>query len=517
MAQIVVAEVVAYDATIPGTRTLYFATQGYVTNPFDTPGSIYYDGRIQQPAQVVRSMFTPNRTTGQSQVSYGNLVLTNADGGLDALLDYSFVGRSIVIKLGEVTPAYPFAVWTTVISGTMEQVEFGWRTVTIRVRDRQQDIAKPLQSVRYAGNNALPNGLEGVAGDIAGKPKPLVFGQVFNAPITLVNSARLIYQAHDGSALQSVDAVYDRGAALTAGAAYTTQADMETNAPAAGQYRVWNAAGGCYIRLGGNPVGTVTADLTQGATAAARSVGNVWNAVLTKAGVAAGNISSADVTALNTACSYPVGLFCSTNRDMSALEACDMVAGSIGAWFVPDAAGVFRIGQLVVPTSGSIGTLTGVEVLSIDRVASEDPGVGVPAWRVKIAYKPLWETQVDLTAAVTAERKGFLANEYRRAQDSDSAVLTASLTSPEIEFKTLLVNQADASAEAARRLNVYKTRRDMLRVRVRVDATLTGSLDLGKVVTLQVPRYGLNSGKLFLIIGTETDMRNRIYTLTLWG
>lgn len=529
MAQIIVAEVTAYDPSIPGTRVLYFATQGYVSKPTDSPANTYYDGRIQQPASVLRTMFAPNQTTGRSQIGYGNLVLTNADGGLDALLDYSFAGRPIVIKLGEVLASQLDAVgatffsgaaptWTTVITGTMEQVEFNWRTVVIRVRDRQQDIAKPLQSVRYAGNNALPNGLEGVAGDIAGKSKPLVFGQVFNAPITLVNSTRLIYQAHDGSALQAVNAVYDRGVALTAGAAYASQADMEANAPAANQYRVWNAAGGCYIRLGGNPTGTVTADLTQGATAADRSVGNVWQALLLKAGVAAGDISSSDVSALNAACAYSVGLFCSTMRDISALEACDMVAQSIGAWFGTDTAGKFRIGQLVLPSSGtSIGTLTGVEVLSVERVPSRDPGVGVPAFRVKIAYAPVWETQVDLNVGVNADRKAFLANEYRRAQDTDATVQTANLTSPEVEFKTLLVNQADAQAEATRRLTIYKARRDMLTVRVRVDPVLVGSLDLGKIVTLQLNRYGLSAGKKFLVIGIQTDMRNRIYTLTLWG
>lgn len=518
MAQIVIADVEVYDASLPGTRTLRYATQGYVTGASDTPAHTYYDGRIQSPANVKRSAFGDNSTSGRSQIGFGNMVLVNNDGGLDALLNYSFAGRPITIKLGEVLPnSNGVPTWVTVIKGTMEQAEFSWQTVTIRVRDRQQDLAKPLQQTRYAGNNSLPNGLEGVAGDIAGRPKPLVFGQVFNAPITLVNSSRLIYEAHSGSALQSVDSVYDSGAALTAGTAYASQADMETNAPAAGQYRVWNTAAGCYIRLGSNASGTVTADLTQGAAASNRTAGQLWNAILTKAGVSAGDISSADVTALDAAVSYPCGVFCSTSADMSALEACDIVASSVGAWFGSDATGIFRIGRLDVPTGTSVGTITATEIIAIDRVASRDPGVGIPAWKVKLGYQRIWNVQTDAPSTVAADRKGYLAQEYRRSEASDSAVLTANLTSPEVEFFTTLVSASDAAAEASRRLTIYKTRRDMIQARVRVDAALASVLDIGKIVTLQVNRYGLTAGKKFLVIGLRTDMRGRLFDLTLWG
>lgn len=518
MAQIVTAEIVVYDPSISGTRTLYYATQGYVTKSTDTPASTYYEGRIQQPANVLRTMFSPGTTTGRSQIGFGALVLTNVDGGLDALLDYSFAGRAVTIKLGEVLPnSGGVPTWVTVIKGTMEQAEFSWQKVTIRVRDRQQDLAKPLQQTRFAGNNSLPNGLEGVAGDISGRPKPLVFGQVFNAPLPLVNTTRLIYQAHDGSVLQSVDAVYDAGAALTAGAAYTTQADMETNAPTAGQYRVWNSAAGTYIRLGSNPSGTITADLTQGAAGSNRTVAQVWNAILLKAGVSAGDINSSDVTALDAAVSYQIGVFCGTDRDMTALEACDIACSSVGAWFGSDASGVFRVGRLDLPTGASVGTITATEIISIERVSSSDPGVGIPAWKTKLGYQRIWQVQSDTSATVTAVRKGYLSQEYRRTEASDAAVKTANLTSPEIEFSTVLVSATDAASEASRRLTIYKTRRDMLQVLVRVDASLATVLDLGKIVTVQLSRYGLSAGKKFLIIGLRTDMRGRLFDLTLWG
>jgi hypothetical protein len=230
-----------------------------------------------------------------------------------------------------------------------------------------------------------------------------------------------------------------------------------------------------------------------------------------------GDISGGDIAALDALVAYPCGVFCSTGSDMSALQACDIVANSVGAWFASDASGMFRLGRLVLPGGASVGTLTATDVISVDRVSTSDPGVGIPAWKVKLGYQRIWTLQDDLTNSVSTARKGYLSNEYRRIEASDASVQTAYATSPEIEFLTTLVNAADATAEAARLLAIYKSRRDMLQLRVRVDPALAAVLDLGKVVTLQLARYGLSAGKPFLIIGVRTDLRGRLFDLTLWG
>ena len=514
---VITADITAYDPALPGSRTLRFSTNGYVSGPSESPANTYYDNRIVQAGNFQRTMFASGQTFGSTRLGYGELVLANVDGGLDAMAEYAYAGQSITIKLGDVQPGV-VTTWTTILSGVMEQVEFSWNNVRVRIRDRQQDIAKPLQQVRYAGNNALPAGLEGVAGDLKGRPKPLVYGQVFNCTPACVNTTRKIYQLHDGSALQSVDAVYNAGAALTAGAAYSSQADMETNAPAAGQYRVWNSAAGTFIRLADNTAGTLTFDATQGAATANRTAGQLWSQILQKAGVSVGSISSADITALDTAAPYACGVFCPTGSDVSTIQLLDELAASVGAWWGVDSAGVFRIGQVVLPTVGvSVGTITAVNILSIDRVASKDNGSGIPSWKFKLGYQKVYTVQTDLEATVTEARKAFLAEEYRRVEASDSSVLTAYPTSPEIEVNTVLVSEANANTEASRRLTLYKTKRDMYQVTVRVDSSLASVLDLGKVVTLQLNRYGMNSGKPFLITGITANMREYLFTLTLWG
>lgn len=527
MAQIVIADVDVYDPGIGAARTLRFATQSYTTGPTDTPdntpANTFYEGRIQQPANISRTCFSDAKTTGRTQIGYGDMVLVNNDGALDSLLAYSFAGRAITIKLGVVAPNSNRAPsWVTVIKGTMEQAELSWQKVTIRVRDRQQDVAKPLQQVRYAGSNVLLggvlNGMEGVANDLKGKPKPQVFGRVFNVAPPQVNTDRRIYQVHTGGALSALLAAYDRGAPLSVGAVYTSQADMEANAPTAGQYRVWNdATAGCFVRLGGAPTGTVTVDAVQGAAVANRTVGQLYSQILQAAGISSSDINSADITALDATAPYEVGVYAPYDQDITPLELLDTLCASVGAWYGCDASGAFRIGQIAVPTVAAVGTITATDILKIERVSSRDPGVGIPAWKMKIGYQRIYSVQNDLTAAVTDARKAYLAEEYRRVESSDASVKTANLTSPELEFLTVLTSASDAAAEADRRLAIYKVRRDMYQLTIRVDAALAAALDIGKVVSLQINRFGMGAGKNFLIIGIRTNMRGYQFDLTLWG
>jgi hypothetical protein len=60
-------------------------------------------------------------------------------------------------------------------------------------------------------------------------------------------------------------------------------------------------------------------------------------------------------------------------------------------------------------------------------------------------------------------------------------------------------------------------RRDTLSVRVALDADLAGAVDLGSVVSVQVPRYGYDAGRLMRVTSIRTDLRGGVLDLTLWG
>jgi hypothetical protein len=52
---------------------------------------------------------------------------------------------------------------------------------------------------------------------------------------------------------------------------------------------------------------------------------------------------------------------------------------------------------------------------------------------------------------------------------------------------------------------------------VRLEPELAASIDLGQIVTVQMPRYGMDAGKKYMLVGIRTDMRNNIFDLTVWG
>lgn len=515
MAEIILIDVNAHTGAAP--VTLRFATQGYVTSATDSPAHTYYEGRVKQPGNIQRTVFDSGTTFGESRIGFGEVVLVNNDGALDYLLGYGFAGFTITITRGTMAPNQSTPTWSTVLVGTMDSVDFSWSEISVKVRDRQQELTKPLQSTLYGGTNALPAGLDGVATDIKGAGKPILFGKVYNVNPPRVNTTRIIYQISDGL-IQSIDAVYDRGASLTAGSAYSSQSDMETNAPTAGQYRVWLNAAGSYIRLGSEPAGTVTVDATQGATTADRTPAQLMKAVLLKAGISSGDITAADVTALDTAANYESGYWFSGDPNGPGTEVMDALANSAGAWWGVDRLGKFRMRQVAAPSAvDSVGTLSVVEIVKVDRVRSSDQGRGVPAWQVSLNYARMFEVQTDLAAAVGAVLKTDRAVEWRTVVSNDATVKTQWPKAVEISFDTHLISAANAATEAARRLGLYKVRRDTLQTRVKLSDALAAVIDLGVTIVVEVPRFGMSSGKPYIVTGIRTDLRNNTFDLTLWG
>lgn len=506
---IYLVEIVAAIDAAGTTTTLRYCSQPYTTKPSDTPANTYYDDRITNPASISRTLYSNGTTSGASRVNYGAVELSNVDGGLDSILNYSFDGRSLVIKIGNAGDAY--SSFVTILSGTMEQVEFTFSKVTILARDKLAIVDMPLQTTLYAGNNSLPNGVEGVA-DIAKSPKPLLYGQVFNIAPIMVNSSKLTYQINDG-AISSVDAVYDKGIALTFHADETNVANLEAHDPPSGKYSTCLALG--YIRVGSLPAGLLTCDAKQGATSANRTVAQVLKAIALKAGVASGDINASDVTALDTANSSVVGIW--VDGADSAMSVMDKVAQSIGAYFGFDALGVLRMGLFTAPTGSATLEIDVNNIISIEHGRTNDTDKGIPAWRVNLTYQKNYNIQdPDLAGAVTAARRNILALPSLMKSAEDTAIKTQYTLAATIEKESLLVDATAAQTEATRLLNLYKVNRDLYTVTIALD--LTQSLpDLNNIVNITMNRFGLNSGKLFKIIGIESDYSKNRATLTLWG
>lgn len=499
-------ELDAHDGS--GVVTLRFASTGYTTKPSETPANAWYEPRLIQPGLYRLDAWLPGWTDSRS--GYGEITLNNADSALDYLADYAVDGRQLRLLAGIDGAAY--SSFVVLLRGTA--LGFAWEKnrVSIRLRDRQAELDKALQSTRYAGTNSLPNGLEGTASDIKGQVKPWLFGQVFNISPPLVNTSRLIWQIHDGT-LNSVDAVYDAGVALTAGAAYTSQSDMETNAPAAGQYRAWLAGG--YIRLGSSPAGQITVDATQGASAAARYPGQAVNAIALKAGLTSGEISSGDVSALDSAAPYALGVW--IGDETTAASALDAVALSCGAWWTFDSTGALRFGQLTAPTGAAVLSLTSAEVIEIERIATGD-AAGLPPKKILIGHARNYTPQADgLAGSVTAARRAWLKEAFRYATAESSAIAARFLLAPDVTLNTPIVNAADAQTEADRLNTLRATRRDTVRATVRLPLAQAAAVTLGQRVDVKTAKLGYAAGRAFRVIGLVRDLRIGKLELLLWG
>ena len=794
-------ELVAYDPALPGTRTLRYSDVGKVTGPAETPANTEYDGVLWEPGDIRRAIAEDGSLFGRAKIAIGELMLTNKDGALDGLADYGFDGRAATIRRGAPGAAYPGGYPSQYV-GTMDDVDVTNDRVRVRLRDNAFALDIPLQTTKYDGDNALPAGLEGVAGDLKGKGKPLLFGQGFNIPAPCVNTSKLIYQPSDG-ALQSIGAVYDRGVSLrltalewvkptsalsatmeaacasptllvvggfsgelqtspdgetwtsrtsgftgsgivrglafgngvyvavgTSGAAdmirsstdaitwanrtspfssevyrviwseelalfvainstnecatsptgetwtlggslgvgfnargiaygagllvvvglggeivtsddsgatwsavtseipatsdiqgiafgdglfvavtgageiatsttgtawtlrfagvgsgysinavaygerwwvasssagellvstdsgvtwtlvrtptsfnnataiafsaaltlfviggssgdifttptptvYASEADLldDDLAPPPGSYGYYLAGG--LFRLGSPPAGLITCDATQGATAADRTAGSLFENVLTKGGKTSADWTTADVTALDAADNGVQGLWVPPGSEMTVGEAVDLVAGSVGAWWGTGKDGKYRIVQFTAPSGTSAFTFTANDILSIERLPSARP-----VYSTVLQYAKNYAVQTgDLAHGVTDARRGELGKEWREATDTDSAVQTMHLLAVEKVEPTLYAEAADAATEATRRQTLRGVKRDVFQIVVELEAAVE-ALDLHEVVTVQHTRHGLSAGRDFRVIALEPSRAEKTLRLTLWA
>ena len=144
-------EVDAFDPSVGGVVTLRFSSgQGFTSLPSDTPANEWYEPRILQPGRYDRFMFGSGSTMGAAEVSYGDIELANIDGGLDRMRKLAFDGRAL--RLFEIADEDgSLARRIPLFSGTLEYAEVTEEIVTLRIRDRLAELAKPLPRTLYLG------------------------------------------------------------------------------------------------------------------------------------------------------------------------------------------------------------------------------------------------------------------------------------------------------------------------------------------------------------------------------
>lgn len=504
---------VEIDALVSGSPvTLRASTHGYTSRPTDSPANTAYPEIVADPGRFRRDLFGPGRTMGQSEVDYGEIVLNNAGGEIDAWKDYALTGREVrVYSIASRSSALSSRVLLLRANVEALNARRALTQWTLRLRGRRLDLERPMQTVLYAGTTSGADETAEGGADLAGQVKPRVFGKVFNARPRLVNQNFQLYQV-SAAALSAV-AVYDGGVPLSLESDVTTLGDLCDGEIPGGEYRSALNLGIVRVR---STSSMITCDATEGATAADRYPGAVAQRILLAAGIDGADITSAGFDALDAAAAYEVGIY--VDSDLAALTVLREVVQSAGGWVSPNGAGVFEAGQLAAPASptATIGA-NGYFDDDINLALNPDT-TGIPAWRVIVRYARNYQVQAGagVYPCVSESRKDFLRAEWRQAIAEDTDVLAAYPLAPELTFDTLLTDADDAAAEAARRHALYKVNRDLIGP---VPVLLDDEADYpaGGIVSVVHPRLGLASGKPMVIAGRRLRLADEMCDLTLWG
>lgn len=477
--------------------TLRFASGDY-TDPFGN----YYDLRIKQPALFTSGAYTSSVIQSGSRTAFGETVLINVDGGLDYLADYAVDGRMSVLSLRDENN-----VITPIITGTVQNLSFDNTTISVRLRDPQEQLSINHPTTEYLGNNVPPDGLEGTADDIKGNVKPKVYGKARNASPVLVNAAQLIYQVHDQSTSPLVDVfvldVYDRGVMLDHHLLYTDLSTFLAATIPAGKYGTYEG----YIKLGQTPTGTVTCDVDSDK----HLLGDVFELLAVEAGY---TLNSSSKTTLNTYGS--VGYYMTSK--VTTASVFDLLASGIGGYwaFTDGVADEVFARQLVSPSSPTT-FFEDFQIVSISRSSTGAGKNGIPVYKVKLKADKVETTQTDLAAAVSDAFKARLAVQYREALFESSATRTRHPLSEEIEITTAWRSLADAQTQAQRIQELLGVRRDTVKATVRLDAATVESIQIGTVVNLTSYKLGYSMSKNFIVLGYTLDARLSRVDLDLFG
>lgn len=471
----------------PGLQTFYLSTNGYTSGSDATVADQYFDARVEQAIEFERAIPVSERIGGLAR-GQGALSLLGGDRGLDSLLTgFALDGRAVTVRHGRDT--FDYGEFGTLFKGVIVGATASPDVVRLDVRDALDRLDVPIQTSFYAGTG----GNEGGA-DLAGKPKPLCFGQVFNVPAVLVDAANNVYQvaAHQISA---VTAVRDRGVALNA---------APSGVAGLGEYEVDLATG--LITLGGAPDGEITADV-QGH--ASPTYVDTTAAILLRllqdfAGFDASDLDLPSFAQLAADSAATVGIWIGAEPRTHADIIDEMLAG-IGAF-----AGVTRAGRIAASVfkvaSGAALLLDRSQIFEIER--DQFPSaVYPPSWRQAVGWQKNYQIQTDIAGSVSAATRAAISQPYRVAASADAGIQALHLLARDVDYvPALYANESDASAEASRLQTLYGEQRAIYRLRI---GRIGFGLDLGDVVQIDFPAWGLDGGAYGRVLSVRYNASER--------
>ncbi len=456
-------------ARIGGSETtLYLSNRNYVTASGDTPASTAYVACITGGVSFAETL----SLDGPPSISYGDIELDNTGGVRDAWLGYVWANRQVRVYMGD--PRWVRADFRLIFDGVVgDLLARDAEVLNLSLLDKLQRL-----------NNPVTEAVLGGATDNKDRLLPLAFGECHNVSPLLTVPSTLTFQYHNGAAERLIE-VRDNGAPITT---YTS-----------------NLAAGSFT-LTAAPVGQITADV-QGAKPSGTYSANISTLVQyivqnygpSTTRFVSGDLDAASLSAFASAHPQPVALWLSDRANV--LQVCQDLAASVGAQVVVTTLGKLRLVQLALPAGGTPVAVTAQDFDEHSLSVSDRPPVQATA---KLGWGRNWSVQTSgLATGLPASSAAALGLGLLSATSSDATATSVyKLGAQPEQTDTLLVVEGDATTEAARRRDLWKTPRQVYTARYRAHLLLT---ELGDAITLTHARFGLSGGVTGLVTHVARD------------
>lgn len=442
--------------------TIYMSDVGYVTSPTDAPSNTTYVPAIAEVGAVTEKMAVNGRTS----VGHGSITLENKDGFFDEYLEYVWDNRPLKIFLGDVS--WPRAEFFQVFSGATESLNIRREdSLEILVRDRLSLLNGPV-------SEATTETTERVI--------PCAFGDVSNVPAMLVDPLTLTYQVHPGS-VEAILEVRDNG--VPVGFSPT---------PDTGKFQ-----------LQASPIGDVTA-VVLGANAGgfSRDVEGLVRTLITQYGPEKGRAVAGEIDEVNFAsfkATHPqcVGTYLAGRENI--LNVISQITSSVNSALVVSKSGQFRLTPFPLPEAAPPADILITEAdIHADSFKPNTRESISPA--VKLAYNRNYLPLQVVASGLPDAHRDVLQEEWKYASVSDQA--TADLyrmdAEPEARETTLQVT-SEAEGMAGDILAMFGVQRYIYTLRC---FWWMMPIQIGDLVRVQYPRFGFESGRNALVVGTKT-------------
>lgn len=485
-----------YDEALPGLRTVYFSDVGLLTEPGDTPGDTYYERRLEIPLDVIHSLVNGTALGGDSSSSYGPVKLVNLDGVLDYLDDFEWGHRFVELGFTEIESP-TLADFGTVFAGVAEGYTPG-DAPQIALASLDALFDKPFKLGTFGGTGGVDGGA-----DLKDVAFPIALGIVRQITPVLIDATHNIYMiSHPG--MHALLAARDMGDPFASpGASVANYAALVAASMAGVDYRLTNTAP-ALIRLATAPAGKFTCDV-QGL-----EVGGSWISscadltswiVQNMTVLTSGDLDAASFAALAGACPQKLAYWFDGTGSDTVRGVIDLLRNSVGANLLFDDT---RKLTLLPPFAGPAVTadfaFDGRTIVDLDPMPVEKR-----LGRQTLRYRRYWTTIAanasEMAATVGASDRASFPQAWRSESYVDAPTQTACLDFGDETDDTALDEQADAQAEAVRRVTVGKVKRKGFSL----SNELTPGLAVGQTIALTDDRYGLAAGRNVYVLEVHAD------------